>query len=225
MKRKFDIARRVFAVGAVFAMLVFAVLQHSLIESFIGTHPWWQDFLGFLSAVAVPVLAYFEFRHPAEANVLRGEANSLRDEANEQRKEANRFREEANEQRKAANLERNRANEALERIAANTRRTLTKAEKNAEKLGKYLRCNAQVVNSDGVQAGAAEIVEINDEVVTLFTSCSHISSAAMENHVHCDDLEIIEGAVGSLPLTIKVLKRYGTVRNLGEIKTWEQRRP
>jgi hypothetical protein len=41
--------------------------------------------------------------------------------------------------------------------------------------------------------------------------------------VHCEDLEIIEGPVGSAPLTIKVLKRYGTSQNLGQIKTWEER--
>jgi len=45
----------------------------------------------------------------------------------------------------------------------------------------------------------------------------------MENHVHCEDLEIIEGPIGSLSLTLRVLKPYGTARNLGEIKTWEER--
>jgi hypothetical protein len=231
MRRAFVIARRVFAIVAVVAMASLAVLLHSQIESFIGTHPWWQDSLAFLATVALPILAYFELRHSAEANKLCDEANDLRkrangiqDEANEQRKEANKFRDEANEQRKEANLQRDRANEALARIAENTKRVQTKTERNSAKLQKYLRCKVQVINADDSRWGdAAEIVEIKDDVVTLFTPCSHISSSAFEVHVHCDNLEIIEGLVGSLPLSLKVLKRYGTDRNLGEIKTWEQR--
>jgi len=231
MKRKSYIARRLFAVGAVVAMAVLAVVLHSQIENFIGTHPWWQDILAFFSTIAIPVLAYFELRHSAEANKLRDEANDLRnranglqDEANEERKKANKFSEEANEQRKEANFERNRANEALARIAENTKRAPTKAERNAGKLQKYLRCNAQVINADDSRwPGAAEIVEIKDEVVTLFTPRSYISSAASEVHAHCEDIEIIEGSVGSLPLSLKVIKHYGIDKNLGEITIWENR--
>jgi hypothetical protein len=212
-------------------MAVLAVLLHSQIENFIGTHPWWQDLLAFFSTIAVPVLAYFELRHSAEANKLRDEANDLRnkanglqDEANEQRIKANKFSEEANELRKEANFERNRANEALAHIAEYIKRALTKSEKNAEKLQKYLRCKVQVINADDSRWGdAAEIVKIEDEVVTLFTPCSRNSSTALENYVHCEDLEIIEAPVGSLPLTLKILKRYGTSQNRGEIKTWEER--
>lgn len=224
MKGALVVLRRVFAVAAVVALVFLAILLRSDIKDFLGTHPWWQDVLAFLSAIAVPVLAYFELRHSAEANDLRNEANRKRDEANEQRKIANQFSDEANEQRREANFERNRANEALARIAENTKRAPTKAERNADKLQNFLRCKVQVINADDSRWGdAAEIVEIKDEVATLFTPCSHISSVAMENHVHCEDMEIIESPVGSLPLTLKVLKRYGTFRNLGEIKTWEER--
>ena len=231
MRRAFVIARKVFAIAAVFAMVSVAVLLRSQIESFIGSHPWWQDSLAFLAAVAVPILAYFELRHSAEANKLRNEANDqrkrangLQAEANEQRKEANKFRDEANEQRKEANLQRDRANEALARIAENTKRVQTKAEQNSAKIKKYLRCKVQVINDDNSRWGdAAEIVEIKDDVVTLFTPSSRNSSTAMGNYVHCEDMEIIEAPVGSLPLTLKILKRYGTFQNLGEIKTWEER--
>jgi hypothetical protein len=97
-------------------------------------------------------------------------------------------------------------------------------ERNAERLQKYLRLKAQVINADDSSwPDAPEIVETKDEVVTLFTPCGFSSSTAMENHVLCEDLEIIEAPGGSLPLTLKVLKRYGTFRNLGEIKKWEER--
>lgn len=45
----------------------------------------------------------------------------------------------------------------------------------------------------------------------------------MANHVHCDDLEIVEAPVGGAALTLKVLKRYGTAQNLGQIKSWSER--
>jgi hypothetical protein len=217
MKRAFVVARQIFAVVSVAALVFLVVLLHSQIENFIGIHPWWQDFLAFLSTVSVPVLAYFELRHSTEANVLRGEANKLREENNK-------LADEANEQRKAANFERNRANEALARIAENTKRALTKAERIANKLQKYLGSKVQVINADDSQwPDAAEIVEIKDEIVTLFIPSSYISSTAFAVCVHCDYLEIIELPVGSLPLTLKVLKRHGPNLNLGVIKAWDER--
>jgi hypothetical protein len=41
--------------------------------------------------------------------------------------------------------------------------------------------------------------------------------------VHCENLEIVEVQVGSTPVTLKVLKRYGTDHNLGQIKSWSER--
>jgi hypothetical protein len=202
--------RRAFVLAAVVALVCAAILLHSNIRDFLWTHPWWHSFLVLLPTIALPVLAYSDLRHSAEANELRIEANRFRDEANDLRKEANR--------------ERTRANEALARIADHTKKSPTKSERNAEKLQKYLRSKALVINADDSRWGEApEIVEIKDEVVTLFTPCGFSSSAAMENHVHCEDLEIVEAPVGSLSLTLKVLKRYGASRNLGEIKTWEER--
>src|SRR5271157_5757716 len=192
--------KRVFAIAAVAELVLVVVLLHSAVKDFLWTHPWWHSLLASLPAVALPFLAYFELCHSAEANRLRKEANTSRDEANEQRREAN--------------TQRERANEALARIADHTRKPPTKAERNAEKLQKYLRRKVQLFNADGSRwSEAPEIVEIKDEVVTLFSPCGFNSSTAMENHVHCEDLEIIEDPVGPVPLILKVLKLYGTARN------------
>jgi hypothetical protein len=202
--------KRVFAILAVVELVFVVVLSHSAIKDFLWTHPWWHSFLASLPAIALVVLAYLELRHSAEVNGLLKEANKFRDEANEQRREAN--------------AERARANEALARIADHTKKPPTKAERNADRLQKYLRLKAQVFNADGSRwSEAPEIVEIKDEVVTLFSPCGYNSSAAMENHVHCEDLEITEDPVAPVQLSLKVLKLYGTARNLGEIKAWEER--
>jgi hypothetical protein len=80
------------------------------------------------------------------------------------------------------------------------------------------------LNADNSRWGdAAEIVEIKDEIVTLFTPSSSISSTAFAVHVSAENLEVIEEAVGDLPLTLRVLQRFGPDSNLGETRTWEER--
>jgi hypothetical protein len=156
-----------------------------------------------LTAAPGLVIGLLELLHSGEANELRQEANKLRDQANELRQEANR--------------QRKRANEALGRIADHTQKVPTKAERNAEKLRPYLGAKIQVVNADDSRWGdGTEIAEIKDGVLTLFTPCGWSSSSASANYVHCEDLEIVEAPVGSVRLTIKVLKRYGTPSNLGQ---------
>lgn len=189
-----------------------------------------------LSCGTRPLDSFLELLHSGEANKLRQEANQFRDEANEQRREANKFRDEANEQRREANkfrdeaneqrreanVQRERANQALSQIADHTKKAPTKAERNAERMEQYLRTKVQVVNANDSQwPGAAEIVEIKNEVVTLFTPAGLSSSSASAIHVQCEDLEIIDAPAGSP--TLKVLKRYGTALNLGQIKEWEER--
>jgi hypothetical protein len=66
-------------------------------------------------------------------------------------------------------------------------------------------------------------VEIKNEVATLFTPAGFSSSSASATYVHCEDLEIIDATTGSAPLTLKVLKRYGTSENLGQIKSCGER--
>jgi hypothetical protein len=192
--------KRVFAIAAVVDLVFVAVVLYTPIKDFLWLHPW---LLSVLAAAPGLVLTWLEVSHSGEANRLRREANEFRSEANTQRE---------------------RANEALGRIADHTKRTPTKAERTAEKLRQYLRKTVQVVNADDSRwGGVTEIVEIKDEVVTLFSPCSFSSSSASTICVHCDDLEISEAPVGSGSLTLKVVKRYGTPQNLGQIKTWEDR--
>lgn len=213
--------KRVFAIAAIVDLAFLALALYTPIKDFLFAHQW---LFSALAAAPALVIAFLELRHSGEANDLRGEANKFRDEANELRREANKYRDEANEQRREANEQRERANQALAQIATHTKKTPTKAEKNAERLQQYLGAKAKVVNADDSQwADAAEIAEIKDEIVTLFTPAGLSSSSAMATYVHCENLEIVEVQVGSTPVTLKVLKRYGTDHNLGQTKSWNER--
>lgn len=197
--------RRALAIAVGIDLLFLAVVFYTPLKDFLYVHTW---VLSALAAAPGIAIAFLELLHSGEANNLRREANEFRDEANTQRGEAN--------------AQRERANEALSRIADHTKRPPTKAEKTAERLQRYLRAKAQVINADDTRwTSAAEIVEIKNDVVTLFTPAGFTSSSASVMHVHCEDLEIIEAA--SRSLTLKVLKRYGTTENLGQITTWEER--
>jgi hypothetical protein len=199
--------KRVAAIVAIVDLLFLALAFYTSIKDFLFVHQW---LLSASAAAPALVIAFLELRHSGEANDLRGEANKFRDEANELRREANEQRE--------------RANQALAQIATHTKKTPTKAERTAERLQKYLGAKAKVVNADDGQWGdPAEIVEIDNEVVTLFTPAGIHSSSALANHVHCDDMEIVEAPVGAAALTLKALKRYGTAQNLGQIKSWIER--
>ena len=204
--------KRALAIAAFVELAILSVVLHTEIKDFLYVHPWL--FSGLAAAPAL-IIAFLELLHSGEANDLREEANRLREEANTFQGQANKFREEANEERR-------RANEALSRIADHTKKLPTKAEKNAERLGRYLRAKVQVVNGDESSWGnPAEVVQIENEVVTLFSPAGFSSSSAFAVHVHCENIEIIEGTGGSL--TLKVLQRYGTTQQLGQIKNWEER--
>src|SRR5919108_710566 len=71
----------------------------------------------------------------------------------------------------------------------------TKAERNAERLRAHLQANVKVVNADDSSWGSpAQIVEVQDEVATLFSPAGFSSASAFAVRAHCDDLEIVEGA-------------------------------
>jgi hypothetical protein len=211
--------KRVLAIAAFVELGILSIVLHTQLKDFLFVHPW---LFSALSAAPALIIASLELLHSGEANRLQDEANRLQRVANTSQEEATRLYEQANKYREQANAERARANEALSRIADHTRRTPTKTEKNAAKLRQYLRAKAQVVNADDSQwPGVAEVVEIRDELVTLFTPAGFSSSSAFAVHVHCDELEIIERSAGKL--TLKVLKRYGTTESLGQIRAWEER--
>lgn len=199
--------KRAFAIAAIADLAFLAVALYTPIKDFLFVHQW---LFSALAAAPALVIAGLELRHSGEANQLRREANQFRDEANAQRQEAN--------------AQRQKANDALAQIATHTKKAPTKSERNAERLQRCLGAKARVVNADDSEWGnAAEIVEVKDEVATLFVPASFSSSSAWAAHVQCEDLEIIEASVGSAALTLKVLKRYGTTQNLGQIKSWGER--
>jgi hypothetical protein len=196
------------AVIAVFADLALvAIVLYSSIKDFLWTHPWWHSFLVAIPTIALPILAFFELRHSSEANTLRSEANELR-------------RENA---RLIAELDTER-NMHLEQIARNTQRAVTQSERNAGVLRKHLREHVAVSEGDGTWGNTPEIVEVGgDDIVTLFTPRTHMSSRASCVRVRCGELEITEIPQGGCPLRVRILKRYGPDVDLGEITRWEDR--
>jgi hypothetical protein len=206
--------KRAFAIFAVAELTVVAVLWHPEIKDFLWVHPWWHSFLVSLPAIAVPVLAAFELRHSAEANLLRASANDLRAKANVLRDQNAKL---------AAQLDAER-NEHLQQIARNTEKPVTLGERNANILRKHIGASVVVSEGQGGWPNPPEIVEVSDDnTVTLFTPRSYSSSLAWCVKVRCDELEISEFPQGSCPLRLKVLKRYGPDVRLGEITKWADR--
>src|SRR5258708_5854861 len=85
----------------VVAWFLAIVLLFSDIVKVLAARPWWEDFIVALATVAVPILAFLELLHSAEAN-------RLRDEANEERRKANRLTEQNAQLSAELDAERNR---------------------------------------------------------------------------------------------------------------------
>jgi hypothetical protein len=199
--------KRAFAIAAVVELLFVLLLFYSDIKDFIWTHTWWHSFLVAIPTIAVPILAALELQHSGEANTLRAKANDLQ----------------AENASLAAELDAERNNQ-LGVIARNTEKPVTRAERNASILRKHLRAKVMVYEEQGSWPNAAEVVEVSAEnIVTLFTPRDHSSTVAWCVSVLCDELEISEIPLGSCPLRLKVLKRYGPNIQLGEITRWEDR--
>jgi hypothetical protein len=99
-------------VSLVIAWVFAVIFLYPDVMKVLAARPWWEDFAIVLATVAVPILAFLELRHSAEANTLRGEAN-------DQRRTANRLSGE--NARLAAELDAER-NKHLAQIAINTAR-------------------------------------------------------------------------------------------------------
>jgi hypothetical protein len=215
--------RRLVAICSLVAVAFVPFLFHSEIKGFFSSHSWWEDTPVALAGIAVPVLAYFELRHSGEANELRREANRFRaEEVRLQEMIGELEAEKARHLGQIAHLEEER-NEHLKQIAANTQRPLTQAERNAAVLRKYLRMSAIVTEGTGGWGSPAEVVEVADDTVTLFSPRNYSSSQAWYVKAHLNDVEITETPHASCPLQLKVIKRYGPNIPLGEITRWEDR--
>ena len=72
--------RRAVAIAAIIGWVLALFLLLPDIKNFLLMHPLWYSLLAAVPGIAVPVLAWFELRHSAEANTLRADANRLRSE-------------------------------------------------------------------------------------------------------------------------------------------------
>ena len=75
--------RRAVAIAAIIGWVFTLLLLLPDIKTFLLMHPWWDSLLAAVPGIAVPVLAWFELRHSAEANTVRADANRLRSEQND----------------------------------------------------------------------------------------------------------------------------------------------
>ncbi len=116
-------------------------------------------------------------------------------------------------------------NTSLSKIAANTQRSPTEAERNADILRKYIGKCAQVTEGSNSWGAMGPIIaDVNDSnIVTLFVPSGFASSHAFGQRVRCDKLQIVEELVGSCPIQIHILERYGSPTSYGEVKRWEER--
>jgi hypothetical protein len=195
-------------------LVIVVVLFHSDIKDFFWAHPWWQSFLAASPEIVLGVFAGLELSHSGEANDLRAEANGLRSEANHLQERIAELTSELDAER----------NKHLRQIANNTAKPVTQAERNAQTLSNHLRANVTVSEGQGGWGNTPEIVEVKDDIVTLFTPRSGSSPRAWCARVYCGDLEISDIPRGPCPLQLKILKRYGPDVQLGEITRWEDRK-
>jgi hypothetical protein len=174
--------KRAFAISAVSTLAFVAILLHSVIKDFLWTHPWWHSFLVALPTIGLPILGMFlEERRSREAGTLQAKADDLQAQLDAER------------------------NKHLQQIARNTEKPVTQAERNADILRKHLRAKVSVTEGQGYWPSPPEIVEVEDNIVALFSPSSYFSSSAGCVRVHCDELEITDIPDGSCPLRLKVL--------------------
>lgn len=203
-------------------------------------HPWYHAFILVGTPVLIStILGWWGLHHSREANRLSGENNRLSGEANRLRTDAIRIGEEQknsvirieqlqgerNKLQAELNELQTKRNVSLDQIAVGVKKDPTPAEKTAAKLRNHIGDRAYVTNHDGGSWGGmgAIIVEVTDEIVTLFTPVSQSSSRAMANFVHCDKMQFLEVAIGGCPVQIKILERFGSPVDCGEARTWAER--
>jgi len=203
--------KRAFAISVVAELSIALLLLHSDIKDFLWTHPWWHSFLVLVPTISVPILAALELVHSREANRLRADLGKRVARIGELQTELNTLQDERNK--------------SLNKIAINTERRLSEADRNAAVLRKYLGKSAQVTegaNSWGSMG--AVVAEVNDNnIATLFVPSGFASSQAFGQRVRCDKVQIVEEPVGSCPVQIHILERYGGPTSYGEAKSWEER--
>lgn len=215
----------IIAAGVILGFL--SILYHTDAKAWLCENAWFHSALVDGPAMALVIVGVLELRHSGKANEERRKANAFRDDANALRNEANRFRDEANDLRRQnlrlteqVGFEQNRN---LKLIAEHTKPAMTKAQRHAEVLRKYMRRMASVsLHGERNAPIPLEIVDVtDDDIVTLFSVAGQNSLRAYYTKVDCGELTVDEMAHGSCPVRINVLKYHGQAVDLGQIAKWE----
>lgn len=190
--------------AAVGDLAVLAMVLRVSIMDFVWTHPWWQTALVAVAAISLPVLAYLEWRDSEAASKFRTEAEQLRGEIHE--------------------LQKRLFHELLKNIDENTKRQISRAERNAAILRSHFGEKVSVSEGHRSWSDPAEIVEVTDDhILTLFTPHGARTSTAFSVRVGCNDLQITEVPGGSPRLHIKVSKHYEKDIQHGTATRWQDR--
>jgi len=166
----------------VIAWLLACLFLYSDVAKILAARPWWEDFIVALATVAVPILAFLELRHSAEANEQRCTANELR-------REQIALEDRLGQLMVERDMERNKH---LEQIASNTLRRKTSAERNAEILRRHAGHCVSVTEGQGAWPSTPLIAEVSGaNIVTLFDeSNSFLLEASTGKRVVADNVEM-----------------------------------
>jgi hypothetical protein len=217
-KRALIIAAAIVAVGL-------SIAFHTALKGWLCESAWFHTSLVDGPALLLAIIAWRELGHSEEANEHRRQMSEDLSgtkielgKQTEEAKKANDLRRENNDLgRKNAEL-----NEKLgsiqQQIADNLKPTPTKAERNASALGKYMRKMASVSKQETSNLAVAyELVELKDDILTLFSPASQNGTSAIYRKVDCGDLTIDEHPHGGCAVRINVVKYQGQAVDLGQV--------
>jgi len=224
-------SKRVWGIAIVFMILILvAIIPQMFVKDWLCANPWFHSALVDGPAVIAAIIAWRELRHSAEANEHRRqmseELSGAKRELGGLKGEATRAGEylrQRNELEQQNMALREKLNASTQEIANNLKRPLTKAERNAATLNKYMRKMASVSQEGQTNSPIVyEIVDVNeDNVLTLFSTPGTNATGAYYNKVDCEDLAIDERPHGSCPVRIHVMKYQGQAVQLGQCGRWE----
>jgi hypothetical protein len=207
-----------------------SIAYHTTLSGWLCESAWFHSTLIDGPALALVILAWRELGHSEEANehrkAMSEDLNGTKIELGkqtEEAKKANELREKNNELgRKNAELSEKLAG-IQQQIADNLKRTPTKAARNAATLGKYMRKLAAVSKQETANlAMPYELVEMKDDVLTLFSPAAN-GASAIYRRVDCEDLTIDENPHGGCAVRLNVTKYQGQAVDLGQVTKWEDR--
>jgi hypothetical protein len=201
---KTAITKRGVIIAAAIILGGLSIAFHTAWRGWLCEAAWFHSALVDGPALILAIIAWRELDHSQEANEHRRQMsedlNGTKIELGKQTEEAKK----ANDLRKE-NIELGRKNAQLneklsgiqQQIADNLKPTPTKAGRNASTLGKYMRKMASVSKQETANLAVAyELVELKDDILTLFSPASQNGTSAIYRKVDCGDLTIDENPHG-----------------------------